>query len=173
MTLSLFFSFLEVFTLESYEPTVFVLGLLTDSKLYRHLDTLLSSVYFAPIIAANMVSFVLYIFCYYDEINQFSQIGWFHECFRRMIFEQYGGDVWLKILNSCHLKEGEECMLTCYYDDEVTMELTRAISHVLNLSLDAVWEAFGAYFVHFVMKIGWDELLQALAYDLKVFFFKT
>ncbi|EFO27426.2 guanylyl cyclase/natriuretic peptide receptor [Loa loa] len=74
-----------------------------------------------------------------------------------------------RIRNSCHLKEGEECMLTCYYDDEVTMELTRAISHVLNLSLDAVWEAFGAYFVHFVMKIGWDELLQALAYDLKGF----
>lgn len=41
----------------------------------------------------------------------------------------------------------------------------------LDLSLDAVWEAFGVYFVNFVMKTGWDEFLQALAYDLKVSIF--
>ncbi|KAM3728165.1 Soluble guanylate cyclase gcy-35 [Dirofilaria immitis] len=101
--------------------------------------------------------------------NEISEIGWFHECFRMMIFEQYGRDVWLKILNSCHLKEGEECVVTCYYDDEITMEVARAISHVLHLPLDAIWEAFGVYFVHFVMKNGWDELLQVLAYNLKGF----
>ncbi|KAL3990828.1 Adenylate and Guanylate cyclase catalytic domain family protein [Acanthocheilonema viteae] len=86
-----------------------------------------------------------------------------------MIFEQYGKDVWLKILNSCHLKEGEECVMTCYYDDEIIMKMARAISHILNLSLDMVWEAFGVYFVHFIMKTGWHELLQALAYDLRGF----
>ncbi|VDO26040.1 unnamed protein product [Onchocerca flexuosa] len=38
-----------------------------------------------------------------------------------------------------------------------------------QLSLDAVWEIFGEYFVKFVIQTGWDELLQALAYDLKGF----
>ncbi|VDK62923.1 unnamed protein product [Onchocerca ochengi] len=71
--------------------------------------------------------------------------------------------------NSCNLKKGEECVLTWYYDDEITMELARAVSRVLNLSLNAVWETFGEYFVQFVMQTGWDELLQALAYDLKGF----
>ncbi|OZC10941.1 hypothetical protein X798_02085 [Onchocerca flexuosa] len=28
------------------------------------------------------------------------EIGWLHECFRRMVFERYGKDVWLKILQS-------------------------------------------------------------------------
>ncbi|OZC10940.1 adenylate/guanylate cyclase catalytic domain protein [Onchocerca flexuosa] len=100
--------------------------------------------------------------------------------------------------NSCNLKEGEECILTCYYDDEITMKLARAVSHQIKkidstfsripklmlrrefksldysktygkLSLDAVWEIFGEYFVKFVIQTGWDELLQALAYDLKGF----
>uniref|UniRef100_A0A8R1TQK7 guanylate cyclase n=1 Tax=Onchocerca volvulus TaxID=6282 RepID=A0A8R1TQK7_ONCVO len=84
--------------------------------------------------------------------------------------------------NSCNLKKGEECVLTWYYDDEITMELARAVSRVLSiyfqllifendldLSLNAVWETFGEYFVQFVMQTGWDELLQALAYDLKGF----
>uniref|UniRef100_A0A1I8F003 guanylate cyclase n=1 Tax=Wuchereria bancrofti TaxID=6293 RepID=A0A1I8F003_WUCBA len=60
-------------------------------------------------------------------------------------------------------------MLSCYYDDEITMEMARAVSRVLNLSLDAVWEAFGVYFIHFIIKTGWDEILQVLAYDLKGF----
>uniref|UniRef100_A0A0R3RX79 guanylate cyclase n=1 Tax=Elaeophora elaphi TaxID=1147741 RepID=A0A0R3RX79_9BILA len=60
-------------------------------------------------------------------------------------------------------------MMACYYDDEITINVARAVSHALNLSLNATWEVFGVYFVHFVMKTGWDELLQALAYDLKGF----
>ncbi|KAK6113232.1 Adenylate and Guanylate cyclase catalytic domain family protein [Brugia pahangi] len=60
-------------------------------------------------------------------------------------------------------------MLSCYYDDEITMGMARAVSRVLNLSLDEVWEAFGTYFIHFIIKTGWDEILQVLAYDLKGF----
>lgn len=39
------------------------------------------------------------------------------------------------------------------------------------MTREEVWEAFGVYFVEWIMDQGWDEMLRCLSPDLRVGFF--
>ncbi|KJH42222.1 heme NO binding protein [Dictyocaulus viviparus] len=66
-------------------------------------------------------------------------------------------------------EEGTESEVANYYDDEETMRLVNAMSNVIGIPVEEVWEAYGGFLIQFTMETGWDELLRAMASDLEGF----
>ncbi|VDN56740.1 unnamed protein product [Dracunculus medinensis] len=95
--------------------------------------------------------------------------GWIHESFRQLITRKYGRPIWLNILELAKYKEGDECYIQHYYDDEETFRLAGAVATVIGSTVDEVWEAYGGFLIHYTMQTGWDDLLRAMASTLEEF----
>ncbi|KJH48362.1 heme NO binding protein [Dictyocaulus viviparus] len=73
-----------------------------------------------------------------------------------------------KVRKEAKFEEGTESEVTNYYDDEETMRLVNAMSNVIGIPVEEIWEAYGGFFIQFTMETGWEDLLRAMASDLEV-----
>ncbi|XP_077998741.1 guanylate cyclase soluble subunit beta-2-like, partial [Glandiceps talaboti] len=56
-----------------------------------------------------------------------------------------------------------------HYDDVITFKIVGAVSEVLGLDTSVVLEVFGEYFMEYVIRLGYGNLLRTLGHDLKSF----
>jgi hypothetical protein len=94
--------------------------------------------------------------------------GWISEIIESLVLEKFGADAWdkIKIKAGCtvptngFLRHGK-------YEDSETIGLVSASADVLGISVDAVLEVFGHYFITYVDKEGFDDLLRAQGSSLR------
>ncbi|KAI6174594.1 hypothetical protein M3Y97_01007800 [Aphelenchoides bicaudatus] len=95
--------------------------------------------------------------------------GLIHDSLKQMIIQQHGEDFWLTVLQHAGIEAGNEASINENYPDEVTLSIVGSISVLTRTSCEDIWEAYGEYFVEYVMKSGWDELLRSMSPNLKSF----
>jgi guanylate cyclase soluble subunit beta len=93
--------------------------------------------------------------------------GWINECIKSLVLEKFGQETWDAVLSK-HATDtpNNEYLRYEYYSDESTMNLVGIISELLGLQASAVLETFGEYFIQYVSRQGYNNLLQCLGNTL-------
>lgn len=87
--------------------------------------------------------------------------GWINASIEALVLEKFGADIWNQIKIEANVQTPTEGWIRhSYYDDALTYALAIAVSKVLNLSLETVLEVYGDYFLTYVSKAGFEELLK-------------
>jgi len=89
-----------------------------------------------------------------------NMLGWINDCTEKLVIEKFGVDAWhiVKQKAGCDVQDGGFLKLD-HYSDKSTIDLVTAASDVSGLSVDEVLEAFGAYFVPYIIREGYENLL--------------
>ena len=96
--------------------------------------------------------------------------GWLHECLEIMITEKYGKEIWsrIKVAASCDIPDGGfELMRN--YPDKMLEDLVGAASEIFGDPKNKVLELFGSFFMHYVRRKGFGDLLSCLGDSLRSF----
>ena len=96
-------------------------------------------------------------------------LGWINDCVEKLVIEKFSVEAWHEIKQKakCDAKDGGFLKLD-HYPDKSTIDLVVAASEVSGLSVDQVLEAFGAFFVPYIIKEGYENLLFCQGSTLKV-----
>ncbi|PNW71315.1 hypothetical protein CHLRE_16g649050v5 [Chlamydomonas reinhardtii] len=94
-------------------------------------------------------------------------IGWINLSVEAFICDSFGRDAWLKIIEQAHV----DCnwVSSCPYPDKVTYDLVITGAGILGVTVPQALEAYGAYFVNYVIKQGYLRLLQSLGSNIAEF----
>ncbi len=95
--------------------------------------------------------------------------GWINDCCESLVVTKFGIGKWheVKAIAGCTVEDGG-FIRHQYYTDESSVELVVAVSKVLGISVDAVLESFGQYFMEFTRKAGFGNLLSCQGSNLKL-----
>ena len=95
--------------------------------------------------------------------------GWINDCCESLVVTKFGLEKWheVKSIAGCTVEDGG-FIRHQYYTDESIVELVIAVSKVLGISVDAVLEAFGQYFMEFTRNAGYGNLLSCQGSNLKL-----
>ncbi|CAD5213660.1 unnamed protein product [Bursaphelenchus xylophilus] len=86
-----------------------------------------------------------------------------------MVIRKHGEDIWEAAVINAGLEYGKEAIVGHYYTDTETNLLVDSVCHAIGMQNESLWEEYGHFLVHFLLEIGWDELLSCVAPDLKGF----
>ncbi|EFJ46683.1 guanylyl and adenylyl cyclase family member [Volvox carteri f. nagariensis] len=83
------------------------------------------------------------------------------------ICDSFGRDAWLKIIKQAHV----DCnwVSSCPYPDKVTYDLVITGASILGVTVPQALEAYGQYFVNYVIKQGYTRLLRSLGSNIAEF----
>ena len=95
--------------------------------------------------------------------------GWINDCTKQLIITKFGIGKWheIKRLANCQVKD-YGFIRHEYYPDSSTVDLVVAASSILGLSTEEVLEAFGQYFHEFTRTAGYENLLNCLGSNLRL-----
>ncbi|XP_046569189.1 guanylate cyclase soluble subunit beta-2-like [Haliotis rubra] len=97
------------------------------------------------------------------------EYGQIHCVVRELLQEKFSKEIWQRVLEESGLDEHDHFLVFYRYEDKLTFQLIGAVSTVLDLSLEAVLEVFGDYFVIYCLRHGYDKMLKTLGGDMKSF----
>ena len=94
--------------------------------------------------------------------------GWINDCVEKLVIEKFGLEAWhaIKEKAGCTMPDGAWVRLDTYPDGD-TVNLVMAAAEALNVGADDVLELFGQYFIQFVKKEGYANLLRCQGDSLK------
>ncbi|GLC52309.1 hypothetical protein PLESTB_000607500 [Pleodorina starrii] len=80
------------------------------------------------------------------------------------ICDSFGRDAWLKIIKQAHV----DCnwVSSCPYPDKVTYDLVITGAGILGVTVPQALEAYGQYFVNYVIQQGYTRLLRSLGANI-------
>jgi guanylate cyclase soluble subunit beta len=95
-------------------------------------------------------------------------LGWINDCVEKLVIEKFGVEVWhaVKEKAGCEVKDGGFLKLE-HYTDNSTTSLVDAASELSGLTVPQVYEAFGVFFVAYVIDEGYENLLCCQGSTLK------
>jgi guanylate cyclase soluble subunit beta len=95
-------------------------------------------------------------------------LGWINDCLEKLVLETFGVEVWhaVKAKAGCEVKDGGFLKLE-HYSDKSTTDLVDAASELSGLTVPQVYEAFGVFFVPYVIDEGYENLLCCQGSTLK------
>lgn len=93
--------------------------------------------------------------------------GLINKAISSLVIETYGQKKWDKIKSLSEIDDVFVSMET--YDDDVTRRVALAASSVLGLSPDEFLEKFGRYWLIFIKKEGYGEMLSCFGDDFTTF----
>ncbi|CAB3410391.1 unnamed protein product [Caenorhabditis bovis] len=85
------------------------------------------------------------------------------------MIRSYGEEFWSKVLDRAGFEAGKENIINHYYSDHDTYTLVDAVSVLLKVSREQVWEMYGAFLIQYTMETGWDDLIRSMSPNLKGF----
>ena len=96
-------------------------------------------------------------------------LGWINDCVEKLVIDKFSIDAWHQVKQraKCDVKDGGFLKLE-HYSDKSTIDLVVAASEVSGLTVDQVLEAFGAFFVPYIVNEGYESLLCCQGNNLKV-----
>ncbi|GIL96581.1 hypothetical protein Vretimale_2365 [Volvox reticuliferus] len=94
-------------------------------------------------------------------------IGWINLSVEAFICDSFGRDAWLKIVEQAHVDSN--WVSSCPYPDKVTYDLVITGAGILGVTVPQALEAYGQYFVNYVIKQGYTRLLQSLGSNIAEF----
>jgi guanylate cyclase soluble subunit beta len=95
-------------------------------------------------------------------------LGWINDCVEKLVIEKYGVEAWHKVkeLAGCDSKDDGYLKLE-HYPDRSTLDLVNAAGELSGLSQAEVFEAFGKFFVPYIIGEGYENLLCCQGSTLK------
>lgn len=95
-------------------------------------------------------------------------MGWLNDCLEKLVIDKFGVETWhaVKQASGCDVKDNGFLKLENYHD-ESTVVLVESISELTGLSIEEVYQFFGAYFVYYSMHEGFENLLFCQGRTLK------
>ena len=95
--------------------------------------------------------------------------GWINDCCESLVVTKFGREKWHEIKEKagCTVEDGG-FIRHQYYTDESSIQLVVALSEVLDLSVEAVLETFGQYFMEFTRDAGYDNMLSCQGSNLRL-----
>lgn len=106
------------------------------------------------------------------RLSEFSLLFWSHRshfaCLEKLVIAKFGVEVWhaVKDKAGCKVKDGGFLKLE-HYPDASTIDLVQAASELSGLSVPQVYEAFGTFFVEYIIGEGYEDLLCCQGSTLK------
>ncbi|KAG2499523.1 hypothetical protein HYH03_002469 [Edaphochlamys debaryana] len=94
-------------------------------------------------------------------------IGWINLSVEAFICDSFGRDAWLKIIKQAHVETN--WVSSCPYSDKITYDLVITGAGILGVSVPQALEAYGSYFVNYVVKQGYLRLLRSLGSNIAEF----
>ncbi|EFO98139.1 CRE-GCY-36 protein [Caenorhabditis remanei] len=95
--------------------------------------------------------------------------GFIHESIRQLMIRTYGEAFWAKVLERSGFEAGKENIINHYYSDQDTYTLVDAVSVILKVTREQVWEMYGCFLIQYTMETGWDDLIRSMSPNLKGF----
>lgn len=97
-----------------------------------------------------------------------TMLGWLNDCLEKLVIDKFGIETWhaVKQASGCDVKDNGFLKLENYHD-ESTVVLVESISSLTGLSIEEVYQFFGAYFVYYIMNQGFENLLFCQGRTLK------
>ena len=92
-------------------------------------------------------------------------LGWVNSAIEFMVIGQFGEAIWLQILKESG-QTGKWGNTTIYSDGD-TVKMVVCASNILGITVDAVLEAFGMFFVTHLKNEGYEELMKKLGSTLE------
>uniref|UniRef100_A0A7S2EGV0 guanylate cyclase n=1 Tax=Ditylum brightwellii TaxID=49249 RepID=A0A7S2EGV0_9STRA len=95
--------------------------------------------------------------------------GWINDCTEQLVITKFGIEKWHEIKEKagCSVKD-HGFVRHQYYPDSSTVNLVVAASDVLGIPVSGVLEAFGQFFMEFVRKNGYENLLRCQGSTLRL-----
>lgn len=95
-------------------------------------------------------------------------LGWINDCVEKLVLDKFSVEVWhaIKKKACCEVKDGGFLKLE-HYPDKSTIALVEAASELSGLSVPQVYEAFGEFFVPYIIDEGYENLLCCQGSTLK------
>lgn len=95
---------------------------------------------------------------------------WIHDCLEQLVLEKFGVDVWDKIKQAagCTIPIGGFDVVA-NYPDSLLLAMVGAASSLLAVPGDDVLELFGSYFMGYVRRKGFGDLVCCLGDSLRTF----
>ncbi len=95
-------------------------------------------------------------------------LGWINDCLENLIIAKFGVQTWQAVKDEagCDVKDNGFLKLENYHD-ESTVVLIEAVSALTGIAMSEVYRIFGAYFVHYSMNEGFENLLFCQGRTLK------
>jgi guanylate cyclase soluble subunit beta len=95
-------------------------------------------------------------------------LGYLNDCLEKLVIDKYGLDGWhtVKEKAGCNLQDGAFLKLE-HYPDRSTLDLVHAACELSGLTQAEVFEAFGKFFVSYIIGEGYENLLCSQGSTLK------
>ena len=89
-----------------------------------------------------------------------NMLGWINDCVEKLVISEFDVKTWhiVKSKAGCTTADGGFLKLE-HYPDKSTIDLVVAASEVSGLTVDQVLEAFGKFFVPYIIGEGYESLL--------------
>jgi guanylate cyclase soluble subunit beta len=95
-------------------------------------------------------------------------LGWINVCIENLVIDKYGVDTWhiIKQKAGCEVQDGGFLKLE-HYTDKSSVDLAIAASEMSGLTVDQVLEAVGEFWVPYVRREGYENLMSCQGGNLK------
>ena len=95
-------------------------------------------------------------------------LGWINDCIEKLVITKFDAKTWhmIKQRAGCTVKDDGFLKLE-HYSDKSTIDLVKAASEISGLTVDQVLEAFGEFFVPYIIDQGYESLLCCQGSTLK------
>jgi hypothetical protein len=94
--------------------------------------------------------------------------GWINDCVEKLVIEKFSLDAWEKIKRDAGVDiSNGQWIRHKYYPDQTTLNLVAAAAAALSVDSSVVLELFGTYFINFVRKVEYENLLKIQGNSLK------
>ncbi|XP_076448368.1 guanylate cyclase soluble subunit beta-2-like isoform X2 [Babylonia areolata] len=95
--------------------------------------------------------------------------GQIHCIIRELVLEKYGQEAWQTILKKSGLDVHQHFLVFSRYTDDITLKLVAAVSDTLDVPVEGVLQVFGAFFLTYCLRHGYDKMLKTLGWDIASF----
>lgn len=92
-------------------------------------------------------------------------IGLINVSINAFVVEAFGQEAWAKIVEDSGTTS-TDWITTCPYPDSITYELVISAANLLGISVNQALEAYGLYFVEFITRHNYIQLLRCLGSNL-------
>ncbi len=103
-----------------------------------------------------------------SEAKPDEMFGWINDCTEKLVISKFGVEKWHEIKDrACCLVKDGGFVRHQRYPDSSTVALVHAASAVLEIPVEGILEAFGAYFMEFAREAGYENLLSCQGSTLR------
>jgi hypothetical protein len=95
-----------------------------------------------------------------------AQHGIIHNCICQLVLRDLGEEAWVRASDTTQLSKDVNMKKT--FSDDDTYRLIGAVANMTGCTVPDLLEAFGIYFVEYVIQNGLGELLACLSDNLRV-----